>query len=81
MSPFARVLSGLLTGYRRFVSPMFGRHCRYEPTCSAYALIAIRRYGALVGGTMTVARILRCHPWASGGFDPVPEPGPSTGKV
>ncbi|MDQ3767101.1 MAG: membrane protein insertion efficiency factor YidD [Actinomycetota bacterium] len=81
MSPGARVLCGLLSGYRRFVSPMFGRHCRYEPTCSAYALEAIRRYGALEGGTMTVTRLLRCHPWAPGGFDPVPEPRPSTGKV
>ncbi|CAN5267880.1 membrane protein insertion efficiency factor YidD [soil metagenome] len=83
MSPGARVVCGLLAGYRKFISPMFGRHCRYEPTCSAYALEAIRRYGAFEGGTMSVVRILRCHPWASGGFDPVPEPGSgaeSTGK-
>ncbi len=81
MSPAARALCGLLAGYRRFVSPMWGRHCRYEPTCSAYSLVAISRYGALRGGTMTLTRVLRCHPWAAGGFDPVPEPGPSTGKV
>lgn len=81
MSLGARALCGLLTGYRSFISPLFGRHCRYEPTCSAYALGAIRRFGALEGGTMSLRRILRCHPWAPGGFDPVPERSPSTGKV
>ena len=81
MSLASRSLCGFLNGYRRFVSPLFGRHCRYEPTCSAYALEAIRRYGAVEGGTMSVARLLRCHPWAAGGLDPVPDLGPGARKV
>ncbi|MDQ3751871.1 MAG: membrane protein insertion efficiency factor YidD [Actinomycetota bacterium] len=81
MSLPSGILCGCLEGYRRFVSPLFGRHCRYEPTCSAYALEAIRRYGAFEGGTMSVTRVLRCHPWAAGGFDPVPDPRPGAGKV
>jgi putative membrane protein insertion efficiency factor len=66
-------LTGLIGLYRRFLSPLLGRHCRYEPTCSRYALDAISRYGAARGTLMAVKRIGRCHPWAPGGFDPVPE--------
>ena len=73
MSPFARVLVGLISLYRRFVSPLFGAHCRYHPTCSEYALTAIQRFGALKGSRMAVGRIARCHPWAAGGVDHVPE--------
>ncbi|MFN2490714.1 MAG: membrane protein insertion efficiency factor YidD [Actinomycetota bacterium] len=72
MSVFARILVGLLGAYRRWLSPLFGRHCRYEPTCSSYASEAIRRFGAVRGVGLSVARIARCHPWAPGGFDPVP---------
>lgn len=58
--------------YQRFVSPLFPRHCRYEPTCSAYAATAIAEHGALRGVGMGLRRIARCHPWAAGGWDPVP---------
>ena len=72
MSPGARLLLALLGIYRRVVSPLLPRHCRYEPTCSAYAVEAIRRHGALRGGALAVRRVGRCHPWAPGGVDPVP---------
>ena len=72
MSVGARVLLALLSVYRRFISPALPRHCRYEPTCSAYAAEAIARHGALRGSVLAVKRIARCHPWAPGGVDPVP---------
>lgn len=71
----ARLFLFLIAAYRRFVSPLLPRHCRYEPTCSAYAAEAIRRHGALRGGLMAARRIARCHPWAPGGVDPVPRRG------
>lgn len=59
--------------YRRVLSPYKGRcHCRFYPTCSQYALEAIEKYGAWKGGKMTLFRILRCHPFSKGGYDPVP---------
>jgi putative membrane protein insertion efficiency factor len=72
MSWPSKVLLGVIAQYRRFISPLLGRHCRYEPTCSRYAMDAIARYGAARGSMMAVRRIGRCHPWAPGGFDPVP---------
>jgi putative membrane protein insertion efficiency factor len=67
-----RLAIGLIGCYRRFVSPLLGRHCRYEPTCSRYAIDALSVYGGLRGGAMALRRIARCHPWAPGGFDPLP---------
>jgi len=58
--------------YQYFISPITGRNCRYYPTCSAYALEAIEKYGCLKGTTLAVKRVLRCHPFQAGGFDPVP---------
>ena len=66
------VLLGIIHAYRGTLGPFLGGHCRYEPTCSTYGLEAIREWGAWRGAWMTARRIGRCHPWAKGGFDPVP---------
>lgn len=60
-----------LRGYKWAISPMLRPACRYVPTCSEYAMEAIERYGVLYGGIRAVWRLLRCHPFAKGGFDPV----------
>jgi len=67
-----RVLIWLLKGYRRFISPLLPPACRFTPTCSQYALEAIGKYGALKGGYLAIRRLLRCHPFHPGGYDPVP---------
>ncbi|MEO0531839.1 MAG: membrane protein insertion efficiency factor YidD [Planctomycetota bacterium] len=56
--------------YQALLSPWLPRSCRYSPTCSEYAKLAVRRYGPLVGGWKAVCRIARCHPWSAGGWDP-----------
>ncbi|MDN5725258.1 MAG: membrane protein insertion efficiency factor YidD [Propionibacteriales bacterium] len=66
------VLIGLLKAYRLLISPLYGNTCRYWPTCSSYALGAVEHHGAVRGTWLTVRRLGRCHPWASGGYDPVP---------
>jgi putative membrane protein insertion efficiency factor len=71
-TPVARALMLPIVFYRRFISPLFGPVCRYQPTCSAYALGALRKHGALRGGWLAVRRIARCHPFHAGGYDPVP---------
>ncbi|MDX1799612.1 MAG: membrane protein insertion efficiency factor YidD [Marinobacter sp.] len=58
--------------YQYAISPMMASHCRHYPTCSAYAVEAIERHGAIKGLYLATARLLRCHPWAEGGYDPVP---------
>lgn len=68
----ARALIVPIVFYRRFISPLLGPVCRYQPTCSAYALEALRTHGALRGGWLAVRRIARCHPFHAGGYDPVP---------
>jgi putative membrane protein insertion efficiency factor len=65
-------LIAIVRGYRLFLSPWLGSSCRFEPTCSAYALQALERFGAARGGYLMLARIGRCHPWCEGGQDPVP---------
>ena len=72
MSPVARVLLALVGGYRRWVSPLLGPHCRFAPSCSAYAAEALAVHGAGRGSWLAVRRIARCHPFHPGGHDPVP---------
>ena len=67
-----RVLALLIRGYRYSVSPFLGASCRFHPSCSAYALEAIERHGAQRGVWIAVRRLIRCHPWNPGGYDPVP---------
>lgn len=69
----ARPVMGLIRLYQRFVSPALGRNCRFSPTCSAYALEAVRRHGVLRGGWLAIRRLGRCQPFIEGGYDPVPE--------
>ncbi len=72
MTPPARLLVGAIALHRRFLSPFLAPSCRYEPSCSAYALEAIRRHGAVRGSFLALTRVARCHPWAPGGIDRVP---------
>ena len=67
-----RVLSVLIRAYRYAVSPLFVPSCRFHPSCSAYALEAVERHGALRGAWLALKRLLRCQPWHAGGCDPVP---------
>lgn len=68
----ARALIALIAAYRYLVSPMLGRNCRFAPSCSEYASEALSRHGLWRGGALAVRRVLRCHPWHPGGYDPVP---------
>ena len=70
--PAARVLIGMVRAYRLLLSPWLGSQCRFEPTCSVYAMQALDTHGALGGGYLAARRILRCHPWCTGGIDEVP---------
>ncbi len=73
--PIRMVLQGLILGYQRFISPYFGSSCRYYPTCSGYALVAVRRHGAFKGTILATWRVLKCNPWSGGGIDRVPRRG------
>jgi putative membrane protein insertion efficiency factor len=64
------ILIVLIRGYQKLISPMIGAHCRFEPTCSEYFILAVRKHGVLIGSWKGVWRILRCHPWHPGGVDP-----------
>lgn len=74
----ARLLMGLVRAYRWWLSPWLGSACRFEPTCSVYALQALQTHGADTGTYLTLRRLARCHPWCAGGADPVP---PATAPV
>ena len=63
----------LIRAYRRWISPLFPPRCRFYPSCSAYALQALERFGLRRGLWLAVRRLLRCHPWNPGGYDPLPE--------
>jgi hypothetical protein len=71
-----RLLMGLVKAYRLLLSPSLGGSCRFEPTCSAYALQALEQHGAAAGSYLTLHRIARCQPWCDGGHDPVPPEKP-----
>jgi putative membrane protein insertion efficiency factor len=71
------VVLQLLRGYKWAISPMFPAACRFVPTCSEYAMEAVERYGAVRGGLMALLRLLRCHPLAHGGYDPVVKQQPN----
>lgn len=66
------IFMSLIRGYQLAISPLLPASCRYYPTCSAYALEAFERHGVLKGGWLAIRRILRCHPFRPGGYDPVP---------
>lgn len=67
-----RILIGIIRAYQYLLSPWWGSQCRFTPTCSHYAVEALERHGALGGSWLAARRILRCHPWSAGGYDPVP---------
>lgn len=71
-----RLLMFVVRAYRLLLSPWLGSACRFEPTCSLYALQALERHGAAAGSYLTLRRLARCHPWCDGGCDPVPDQPP-----
>ena len=68
-----RAMLASLRFYKRRISPLLPPACKYTPTCSEYAMQAVERYGSVYGGYLAARRLLRCHPFAKGGYDPVPE--------
>jgi len=74
MTLLAHIVALPVRGYRLIFSPWVGMNCRYQPTCSAYALEALEKYGALKGSWLAFRRILRCHPFGGSGHDPIPDP-------
>ena len=74
----SRILIAFIQAYRYALSPFLGQHCRFHPSCSSYAIEALKLHGAGRGSWMTLRRLARCHPWHRGGFDPVP---PRAGAV
>ena len=73
MRPAASALRLAIKAYRLTVSPWLGVNCRFEPSCSVYAMEAIERHGALRGAWLALRRLARCHPWGGSGWDPVPQ--------
>ncbi len=77
VNPLARVLTWPVLFYRYAISPLIPSRCRYTPTCSEYTLEALEKHGPLYGSWLSLKRIVRCHPWGSHGYDPVPHTRPS----
>jgi putative membrane protein insertion efficiency factor len=73
MNPARSALLLFVRSYQLLVSPWLGTNCRFSPSCSAYAMEAIRRHGVIHGSLLAVRRLLRCHPWGKSGHDPVPD--------
>jgi len=72
MSLMAKILLFMVRAYQYVLSPYFGTQCRFTPTCSHYAVEALKKHGAIKGVYFTTRRLLRCHPWHDGGYDPIP---------
>lgn len=81
MSPLALALRLVIRTYQWVLSPVLGANCRFQPSCSAYAVEAIEKHGALRGSWLALRRLARCHPWGGFGYDPVPEPGPGAHRA
>ena len=75
------LLTGLIRGYKLSISPFLGQNCRFHPSCASYAIEAIENHGALRGLWLALRRILKCHPWHAGGFDPVPDTAGTLGHA
>ena len=73
MNPLAFAISLPIRAYRLLLSPWVGKNCRYDPTCSAYALQALQRHGAIKGSWLSLRRIMKCHPWGGSGTGEVPD--------
>ena len=80
VSPAALVAVGAVRAYQWTIRPIIGANCRFWPSCSDYAIDALRSHGALRGGALAAKRVLRCNPWHEGGWDPVPDMGKPTGQ-
>ena len=68
-----QLITGPIRGYRRFISPLLGTNCRFHPSCSEYALCAVEQHGVIKGVYLSARRLIKCHPFHDGGYDPVPE--------
>lgn len=77
MTPLAHLFALPVRLYRLLLSPWLGNSCRYQPTCSVYALEALERHGAVKGGWLAAKRLASCHPWGGHGYDPVPGADPA----
>ena len=75
MSPLSGAVVAAIRLYQRAASPLLGGHCRFQPTCSQYAIEALGKRGFVTGGLLALRRLARCHPLGGSGFDPVPERG------
>ena len=71
MNILTHIIIKFIKGYKFLISPLFGHSCRYLPTCSEYSIEALKQFGLIKGAFMSIKRILSCHPWGKGGFDPV----------
>jgi len=68
-----KLLIGLIRLYQLLLSPLLGANCRFQPTCSTYATQAIKRFGVIRGGYLSLRRLIKCHPFNDGGYDPIPD--------
>ena len=73
MGPLTYIAYLMVKAYQVVVSPLLGANCRYNPTCSAYALEALKKFGIIKGGLLSIKRVAKCHPWGGSGDDPVPK--------